>query len=362
MPHLSRQPVRQVPPRTARTRSSKRCAGSSSTTRRSTAFSAPIASCARWRGRRAIRRCSPSSRAASTTISRSSTSGWQSRPYMLGERPTIADLSLVAYLYYPAEEFGFDIAAEHKNIAAWLDAHQGAAGLEASLRADAGTSAARPIVRCAQRLRSERSCDGRVMRRGRRQAYVAAAGRVLGLLRLIQHTVCRLHRGWRLTTNGVSRGRGMLARVCNARSSPPSSRRRIALAAARPGAGASRAPASSSPDRFNGLAASASGSGGAFGQRLQCSVRASPHISAAHPTISIHGVRGGRVCFPSIFGGLALPGCNSVARRASWLRSQGPRWHSATAGPSARSRSNPRCCSSSSRCAVWIALGARLSN
>jgi len=44
-----------------------------------------------------------------------------SRPYILGERPTIADLSLVAYLYYPAEEFGFDIAAEHKNIAVWLD-------------------------------------------------------------------------------------------------------------------------------------------------------------------------------------------------------------------------------------------------
>ena len=44
-----------------------------------------------------------------------------SRPYILGERPTIADLSLVAYLYYPADEFGFDIAAEHKNIAAWLE-------------------------------------------------------------------------------------------------------------------------------------------------------------------------------------------------------------------------------------------------
>jgi glutathione S-transferase len=42
-------------------------------------------------------------------------------PYILGEQPTIADLSLVAYLYYPAEEFGFDIAAERKNIAAWLD-------------------------------------------------------------------------------------------------------------------------------------------------------------------------------------------------------------------------------------------------
>jgi glutathione S-transferase len=41
-------------------------------------------------------------------------------PYVLGDRPTIADLSLVAYLYYPADEFGFDIAAQHKNIAAWL--------------------------------------------------------------------------------------------------------------------------------------------------------------------------------------------------------------------------------------------------
>jgi glutathione S-transferase len=43
------------------------------------------------------------------------------RPYVLGDRPTIADLSLVGYLYYPPEEFGFDIAAEHGNIASWLD-------------------------------------------------------------------------------------------------------------------------------------------------------------------------------------------------------------------------------------------------
>jgi glutathione S-transferase len=41
-------------------------------------------------------------------------------PYLLGERPTIADLSLVAYLYYPPDEFGFDIAGERKNIGAWL--------------------------------------------------------------------------------------------------------------------------------------------------------------------------------------------------------------------------------------------------
>jgi glutathione S-transferase len=41
--------------------------------------------------------------------------------FFLGERPTIADISLCAYLYYPAEEFGFDIAAQHKNIATWLE-------------------------------------------------------------------------------------------------------------------------------------------------------------------------------------------------------------------------------------------------
>ena len=43
------------------------------------------------------------------------------RSFFLGERPTIADISLCAYLYYPAEEFGFNIAGQHKNIAAWLD-------------------------------------------------------------------------------------------------------------------------------------------------------------------------------------------------------------------------------------------------
>ena len=42
-------------------------------------------------------------------------------PYFLGSEPTIADVSLTSYLYYPAEEFGFDIAAQHRNIAAWLD-------------------------------------------------------------------------------------------------------------------------------------------------------------------------------------------------------------------------------------------------
>jgi glutathione S-transferase len=51
-------------------------------------------------------------------------------PFMLGDRPTIADISLCAYLYYPAEEFGFDIAAEHKNIGAWLDRMKALPGWE----------------------------------------------------------------------------------------------------------------------------------------------------------------------------------------------------------------------------------------
>jgi glutathione S-transferase len=41
--------------------------------------------------------------------------------FMVGAKPTIADVSLCGYLFYPAEELGFDIAAEYPAIAAWLD-------------------------------------------------------------------------------------------------------------------------------------------------------------------------------------------------------------------------------------------------
>lgn len=43
------------------------------------------------------------------------------RPFLLGERPTIADLSLAGYLFYPAEEFGFDIGKDYPAIAAWRE-------------------------------------------------------------------------------------------------------------------------------------------------------------------------------------------------------------------------------------------------
>jgi len=43
------------------------------------------------------------------------------RQFLASDKPTIADVSMTAYLYYPAEEFGFDIAKEHPAIGAWLD-------------------------------------------------------------------------------------------------------------------------------------------------------------------------------------------------------------------------------------------------
>lgn len=45
----------------------------------------------------------------------------EGRKFLLGDRPTIADISMCAYLYYPPEEFGFDIAKDHPAIGAWLE-------------------------------------------------------------------------------------------------------------------------------------------------------------------------------------------------------------------------------------------------
>jgi glutathione S-transferase len=45
----------------------------------------------------------------------------EDRKFMLGERPTIADVSLAGYFYYPVEEFGFDIGKDHPAIAAWRE-------------------------------------------------------------------------------------------------------------------------------------------------------------------------------------------------------------------------------------------------
>ncbi|GAC1552355.1 MAG: glutathione S-transferase family protein [Beijerinckiaceae bacterium] len=41
------------------------------------------------------------------------------RPFVLGDRPTIADFSLAGYVYYPPEETGFDIKSAFPAIDAW---------------------------------------------------------------------------------------------------------------------------------------------------------------------------------------------------------------------------------------------------
>ena len=46
------------------------------------------------------------------------------RQFVISDKPTIADIALTAYLYYPPEEFGFDIAKEHPAIGAWLERMQ----------------------------------------------------------------------------------------------------------------------------------------------------------------------------------------------------------------------------------------------
>ncbi|RAI44750.1 glutathione S-transferase family protein [Rhodoplanes roseus] len=50
------------------------------------------------------------------------------RTWLVSDRPTIADVSMCGYLYYPADEFGFDIPATYPNIAAWLERLKGLPG------------------------------------------------------------------------------------------------------------------------------------------------------------------------------------------------------------------------------------------
>jgi glutathione S-transferase len=42
------------------------------------------------------------------------------RPFMVGSAPTIADFSLSGYMFFPAEESGYDMPALYPNIGAWL--------------------------------------------------------------------------------------------------------------------------------------------------------------------------------------------------------------------------------------------------
>ena len=41
-------------------------------------------------------------------------------PFIVGSTPTIADFSMCGYLFYPAEESGYDVQSRFPNLAAWL--------------------------------------------------------------------------------------------------------------------------------------------------------------------------------------------------------------------------------------------------
>jgi glutathione S-transferase len=44
----------------------------------------------------------------------------QKNAFAIGERPTVADISMMAYLHYPTDETGYDWATSHPAIHAWL--------------------------------------------------------------------------------------------------------------------------------------------------------------------------------------------------------------------------------------------------
>ena len=43
------------------------------------------------------------------------------RSFMVGDAPTVADISMCGYQYFPVEESGIDVAAQYPAIAAWRD-------------------------------------------------------------------------------------------------------------------------------------------------------------------------------------------------------------------------------------------------
>jgi glutathione S-transferase len=43
------------------------------------------------------------------------------RQFVVGATPTIADMSLCGYLFYPEEESGYQVAGRFENIAAWVE-------------------------------------------------------------------------------------------------------------------------------------------------------------------------------------------------------------------------------------------------
>lgn len=50
------------------------------------------------------------------------------QPFLVGARPTIADISLAGYMFFPPDEHGYDFAATHPAIHAWKERLQALPG------------------------------------------------------------------------------------------------------------------------------------------------------------------------------------------------------------------------------------------
>ena len=58
----------------------------------------------------------------------------QTNAFAIGDRPTIADISMMAYLHYPGDETGYDLAASHPADERLARPHRRAARLAIGLR------------------------------------------------------------------------------------------------------------------------------------------------------------------------------------------------------------------------------------
>jgi glutathione S-transferase len=52
----------------------------------------------------------------------------QRNAFAIGKRPTVADFSMMAYLAYPSNETGYDLAVSHPAVSAWLRRIESLAG------------------------------------------------------------------------------------------------------------------------------------------------------------------------------------------------------------------------------------------
>jgi glutathione S-transferase len=52
----------------------------------------------------------------------------QRHAFAIGDKPTVADISMMAYLSYPGDETGYDLAASHPAVHGWLQRIAGLPG------------------------------------------------------------------------------------------------------------------------------------------------------------------------------------------------------------------------------------------